>query len=72
MSFAVFEVISVMDVTHSSLSHGERALSALKFLSVVWFHPYFSDVFHASKIGEVLLKTVLLLVSILNDILKED
>lgn len=34
-SCAIFEVISVMDVTHSSLSLGDKTPSALKLLSVV-------------------------------------
>lgn len=49
-SFSVFEVISVMDVTHSSLSPGDRTPSAHKFLSVVCrSHPHFSDVFSYSQ-----------------------
>lgn len=38
---AVFEVMSVMDVTHSSLSPGDRTSSALKLLSVVWLSVFF-------------------------------
>lgn len=49
-SFSVFEVVSLMDVTHSSLSPGDRTPSAHKFLSAVYrSHPYFSEIFSYPK-----------------------